>query len=99
MTQFQFRTHTGEIIQGEKLQSALNKVADNWQRVAVQSDFPPHVTPEVVAEWNKRNFETAEKIRAGKIDNFTLWQRVNTELTGECVALLPSNKRKENHAS
>lgn len=33
--------------------------------------------------------ESAQRIREGKETGFWLWQRINTVLTGECVALLP----------
>jgi hypothetical protein len=88
-----FITHTNEIVTDERLQNALNKVADFWaensKAIKDQNLYALHVTEEQkVLDLNK-GLEFAEKIRNGYFDNFTIWQRVNTELTGECIALLP----------
>lgn len=35
------------------------------------------------------HFEVKNKLMKGGADNFTIWQRVNFELTGETIAFLP----------
>lgn len=85
-----FTTHTDEIIEGYRLVNALNKVADDWQELAHKirvGSYASHVTENTKDETLQRGLEFAEKIRNGYFDNFTIWQRVNAELTGECVAL------------
>lgn len=87
----QFRTHTGEIISGERLQRAINKVADDWAELsrAIRREdcYAEHVTTAKKDEYLAEGLARAESIRAGDIQSFTIWQRVNAELTGECVAL------------
>lgn len=43
-----FRTHTGEIVTGDRLQAALSKVADDWRNLArairKEDRYAPHVT-------------------------------------------------------
>ena len=86
------RTHAGEFIKGERVQRALAKVADDWEALAraiyVEDRYASHVTQETKDARLAYGLATAEKIRSGIVDNFTIWQRVNTELTGDCVALL-----------
>ena len=77
----------------ERVQSARESVANWWAdnaRAIRQSDcYASHVTEETKDEMLTRGLETAERVRRGEMDcNFTIWQRINTELTGECVALL-----------
>jgi hypothetical protein len=88
-----FTTHTGEIVTGQRLQDALNIVADKQIEISKgirkQDLYADHVTEETKDLNLQRGIELAEKIRNGVFDNFTIWQRINTELTGECVALLP----------
>ena len=88
-----FITHTGEIISGERLQAAINNVADDWANLAYairkENAYAPHVTEKQKEDKLNRMLASAEEIRHGKIDSFTIWQRVNNYLTGECVALLP----------
>jgi hypothetical protein len=89
-----FKTSNGEIVEGPRLQAALETVAnfwaDNGRRIRTEDLYASHVTAEQ-KETNLRNqLARAEEIRAGiKINNFTIWQRINVELTGECVAFLP----------
>ena len=86
-----FITHTNEIIEGQRLTDALNKVADKMienAKAIRNGDYADHVK-ETQKEFNlQKSLELAEKVRDGFFDNFTIWQRINTELTGECVALL-----------
>lgn len=90
----QFKTHTGEIIEGERLTVAQNKVADFWRDNAYairrEDCYASHVTDGTKDKLLQERLETAERIRAGTEPmGFWLWQLINTELTGECVAFLP----------
>lgn len=89
----EFITHKNEIITGERLNNALNNVADFWAENSKKirfGNYANHVTEIqkdfILTEGLKR----AEAIRNGDFNNFTIWQRVNTILTGECIALLNS---------
>jgi len=89
----QFRTHDGQVITGEPLQRALNHVAnwyiENAYTVRTEDAYASHVSEER-KELNLANqLALAERIRAGNESGFWLWQRLNTFLTGECVAMLP----------
>lgn len=91
----QFRTHTGEIISGERLIKAQNAVADFWVKnahaIRKENGYASHVTDEVKEEALQRQLADAEKIRNSTMPmGFWLWQRINAELTGECVAFLPA---------
>jgi len=88
-----FKTHTGEIVTGERLTQALNEVANDWANLgrAIREEnlYASHVTEEQKEENLMRDLAHAEEVRNGEIKSFTIWQRVNEKLTGECVALLP----------
>lgn len=87
-----FRTHTGETIEGERLQAALTKVANDWRDLArairKEDRYASHVTETRKEEALHDMLQRADEIEAGDVRSFTIWQRVNTELTGICVALL-----------
>lgn len=89
-----FRTHTGEIVAGERLQAALTKVADDWRNLARairrEDRYASHVTDATKEQAMLYMLARADEIEAGDVRSFTIWQRVDTELTGECVALLPA---------
>lgn len=86
------RTHTGEIVTGPRLQAALAAVADDWTALAHairhEDAYASHVTEADKDRYLADDLELAERIRAGNVARFTVWQRVNLALTGECVALL-----------
>lgn len=87
-----FRTHTGEIVTGDRLAVACAKVADDWadlgRAIRAADNYAPHVT-EAKKDFDlARMLNAADAIRQGEINSFTIWQRVNTAVTGECVALL-----------
>ena len=88
-----FRTHTGEIVKGDRLVAALEKVANDWVKLAhdirEEDAYADHVSEETKDQILADDLRFAESVRAGKPFGFTIWQRVNQELTGECVALLP----------
>lgn len=93
MKTIEFVTHTGEIISGERLQDAINNVANDWANLAYairkKDAYAPHVTEQQKDNQLIKMLVIAEEIRQGNINSFTIWQRVNNYLTGECVALLP----------
>lgn len=86
-----FRTHTGEIVSGQRLTDALNTVADDWaemsRKIRQQDHYAAHVTEEQKDHYLDKGLQFSEEIRAGKTTGFTTWQRINTKLTGECVGL------------
>lgn len=88
-----FRTHTGEIVEGERLAAALAIVANDWRELAYAirraDKYAAHVTEETKDTNLSRDLECADRVQAGEVSSFTIWQRVNTALTGECVAFLP----------
>jgi hypothetical protein len=88
-----FRTHTKEIITGERLVAALNQVADErielYKRIRIEDAYADHVSEETKDQILAKDIQYAESIRRGEINDFTAWQNVNYALTNECVALLP----------
>jgi hypothetical protein len=87
-----FRCHDGTIVKGKKLKAALNAVADELIELAHAiydaDEYAAHVSAETKLEARDDMIARAELVRDGVIDNRTYWQRVNTQLTGKCVALL-----------
>jgi hypothetical protein len=88
----EFKTHTGKLVTGARLNDSLGRVADffvyNAYAVRIEDLYASHVTESEKDQYLAESLERAERIRAGNVDNFTVWQRVNTDLTGEFVALL-----------
>jgi hypothetical protein len=51
--------------------------------------FAAHVTPTRVRDYIEKQYQSSRDILAGDADhNFTVWQRMNYKLTGECPGLL-----------
>lgn len=88
-----FVDSNGVINKRENMQDVLNKVANDWEQLGYdikeQNLYADHVTEETKEKELQKHIDTANEIRNGVINSFTIWQRVNTELTGNCVALLP----------
>jgi hypothetical protein len=89
-----FITHKNELVAGERLEQALNAVADWWYKNAYgiyeENLYAAHVTAQQKLDNLNEGISLAGRIRNGSEPmGFWLWQRVNTELTGECVAFLP----------
>jgi hypothetical protein len=89
-----FITHTGEKVDGFQLERAINKVADwyvaNAHAVYKEDNYATHVTEATKIDILNNDLKRSQEIRNGKhLNNFTIWQRINTELTGKCVAFLP----------
>lgn len=87
-----FRTHTGEIVQGAKLRKALRATAkfyrDNAQAIYDEDCYASHVTQETKDNALAKGLAAAEEIKKGRVDSLAVAQRLNMELTGECIALL-----------
>jgi hypothetical protein len=88
-----FRTHTGEIVTGQRLADAYKQVAADWRTLAhairKENAYAAHVTEATKEAAMQDMLIRADEIETGDLRSFTVWQRVNTVLTGECVALLP----------
>lgn len=88
-----FKTHKGDIVEGEKLKEALNYLADFWESNAKaihkEDGYASHVTEETKDLRLEQGLAYAREVRLGHIEDFTSQQRLNTYLTGECIALLP----------
>ena len=87
-----FVDSNGVIHKCENMQEVLSKVANDWEQLGYdikkQNLYASHVTEETKQKDLQKHIDTANEIRNGVINSFTIWQRVNTELTGNCVALL-----------
>lgn len=89
-----FRTHTGEIIRGDRLRAAMSAVADDYVKLAHdihrEDRYASHVTEARKEEILAKTLVFADDIRQGApTGGFTVWQRINSKLTGECIAFLP----------
>lgn len=87
------RNHRGEIIPEETLQAAMKKVAADVResaRIARTEKYASHITEDQKDEFMQKKLDLADEIEAGTARGFWLWQRVNTIVTGECVAFLPN---------
>lgn len=90
----QFKTSNGDIVEGAELTAALEKVAVDWRAnayaVRKEDDYAGHVTEADKNHYLEQDLAHADQIEEGLLlHNFTIWQRVNTVLTGDCVAFLP----------
>lgn len=89
---YQFKSSKG-LMKGAVVRDAFQKVSDDAIELAKEirycGDYPDHVSEEEKDATLEASIRRAAEIRAGVIDNFTVWQRVNDILTGECVAFLP----------
>ena len=81
----------GHIIPENELKDALKQVAEKCRTSALKiknGPYAPHVTEAEKETYYQDALRRADKIEAGKVCNFWLWQQVNEITTGECVALL-----------
>lgn len=92
---YSFRTHNGEILlpDDSRLVEACEKVAKWHEQNAIavrkENHYGSHVTENQKDQFLAERLEWAEKIRQRlNLNNFSVWQRVNAELTGECIAFL-----------
>lgn len=85
-----------DIRQHPDFMKACQKVAQDWRDIAHairrKDAYASHVTEARKLDALHSMLASADRIESGEVTSFTIWQRVNQELTGECVALLPSAK-------
>lgn len=88
-----FRTHTGEIVQGERLKNALKTVAERYRerahKIYEEDLYAAHVKQERKDQNLRDDLARANRLVREGPGSVTDWQDVNTVLTGKCVALLP----------
>lgn len=89
----QFITSKGEVVTGKRLRMACDVVAlwyeENAKAVRKDDHYASHITELRKDQLMQDQFKWADDVRMGKnLHNFSVWQRVNLELTGESVALL-----------
>jgi hypothetical protein len=88
------KLHTGKILTETELAEALKKVAndlrENAYAIHSENAYASHVTQEEKERYLQERLGYANEVEKGLHNrNFTIWQRVDTMLTGECVAFLP----------
>lgn len=94
------RTHTDETLTRDnpRLIAACEKVALDMEELAIrvreENAFGSHVTEQQKDDYIKRFYtDIAIEVRnMENLHNFSVWQRVNTELTGECIGFLSERK-------
>jgi hypothetical protein len=76
-----------------RFKEACSKVAKDWRElcraIRIEDEYAAHVTEAQKDKDLSEGLALADEIERGEINSFTIWQRVNLELTGECVAFLP----------
>lgn len=88
-----FKTSEGKFATNEELENILLKVSKDFRQIAIniykEDPYASHVTLKQKRKNLVEDLRRANDIEGGNIDNFTVWQRINAELTGECVPFLP----------
>lgn len=87
-----FITHTGERVVGIRLVKARQKVSDDLIKLAYaifdEDAYATHVTKQQKHDILLNGLRNAEAVKHRTVFNFTVNQRINQVLTGECVSLL-----------
>ena len=89
-----FYTHNREPITGKRLEDARREVAQDCRELAhairMEDAYASHVTECQKDTILADGLAQADAIERGdrSVNSFTLWQRINQKLTGECVAML-----------
>ena len=88
------KLHTGKILTETELANALAIVANDLRKLAyaikAENAYASHITEAEKEQFLDNDLAYANEVEKGlHNDNFTIWQRVDTLLTGECVAFLP----------
>ena len=88
------KLHTGKILNETELANALKQVANDLRESAhaikAENLYASHVTESEKLDALARNLKQADEVEKGLHNHtFWVWQRVDTLLTGECIALLP----------
>jgi hypothetical protein len=81
----------GHVIPDDAIKAALKQVAEKYRVSALKiknGPYASHVTEADKEEYYKDDLRRADKIEAGNVCNFWLWQQVNEIVTGVCVPLL-----------
>lgn len=89
-----FITSEKQIFKVSELANVLSEIATEAENRAkskrLGTSYASHVTEERKEQIYQKELILAEEIRQGEhLHCFWLWQRVNTKITGQCVALLP----------
>ena len=92
MSDKSFTTHLGDVVSGKELRQALHHVAEEFKGYAYaiydQDPYASHVSEDTKQLYLVRDVLEAEHIKTGaSLHNFTIAQRVNTYLTGDCIPL------------
>lgn len=86
-----FTTANGEKVTGDRLLKALDRVACKIETQAhllrEEDPYASHVPEGVKDDRLAADLKLAQAVRGGEVKSFTIWQRVNYELTGESVPL------------
>jgi hypothetical protein len=81
-----------DITKHPKFMDACKKVANDWRElghaILKENAYASHVTEQQKIDHLNEHLELADRIEKGEITSFTIWQRINQELTGECVGFL-----------
>jgi hypothetical protein len=96
----QFKTSNGEILDydDERLIEACRAVA-KWKRenaygIRGEDLYASHVSEQRKDEYLRADLRLADQIERGEhLHSFWCWQRVNQELTGECVGFLGNGEK------
>ena len=88
-----FQTHDKREVTGQEFENACQKVGDWLENLAHDiyngDSWAAHVTQETKDIMLAKRLEHVARVKSGDITTFADWQRINTELTGECIAFLP----------
>mgnify|MGYP001260933190 CR=1 FL=1 len=75
---------------------ACNKVAGDWRETAyaimLEDAYASHVSQDTKIHGLAARLAYADQIQRGVVNTFTIWQRINYVLTGQCVPFLPAVK-------
>lgn len=89
-----FRTSEGKVLDWNnwKLVKARKKVANDYRQIAHAihdgDSYAEHITQEMKDGFLAERLEAADRVEHGTEQmTFALWQRLNAEITGECVPL------------
>lgn len=88
----------GDITKNPDFIPACKTVAKEWRRIGrairTQDMYASHVTEETKEKALQSMLDEADEIEKGRVKSFTIWQRVNQVLTGECVGFLGNGEKR-----
>jgi hypothetical protein len=97
----EFYTHDDQVIKNQRLLKAAYKTVAaeleaSANRMRSENLYAPHVVDDEKDKILTRRIEESALIRSGELEadgsQMWLWQLVNKEFTGKCVALYPSKE-------